>query len=52
MIAGDSPNLAQLANGCRFEPRCTDRMDICTTTEPAEVTVSATHAVACFKYGG
>jgi oligopeptide/dipeptide ABC transporter ATP-binding protein len=52
VIAGDSPNLAQLANGCRFEPRCPERMEICTTREPAEVTLSGSHAVWCFKYGG
>jgi oligopeptide/dipeptide ABC transporter ATP-binding protein len=52
VIAGDSPNLAHVANGCRFEPRCTDRMDVCTAIEPAEVTVGDGHAVSCFKYGG
>lgn len=52
VIAGDSPNLAQLGSGCRFEPRCRERMEICTKSEPEEVQVSNTHAVACFKYGG
>jgi oligopeptide/dipeptide ABC transporter ATP-binding protein len=52
VIAGDSPNLAQLGNGCRFEPRCKDRMEICIQREPAVVPLSETHAVACFKYGG
>jgi oligopeptide/dipeptide ABC transporter ATP-binding protein len=52
VIAGDSPNLAQLGSGCRFEPRCKDRMEICTKREPAEVQLSDTHTVACFKYGG
>jgi oligopeptide/dipeptide ABC transporter ATP-binding protein len=52
VIAGDSPNLAQLGSGCQFEPRCRERMEICTKSEPEEVHVSDTHAVACFKYGG
>jgi oligopeptide/dipeptide ABC transporter ATP-binding protein len=52
VIAGDSPNLAQLGSGCRFEPRCRDRMEICTKSEPEEVQLSDTHVVACFKYGG
>jgi oligopeptide/dipeptide ABC transporter ATP-binding protein len=52
VIAGDSPNLAQLGSGCRFEPRCGDRMEICTKSEPAEVRLSEPHSVACFKYGG
>jgi oligopeptide/dipeptide ABC transporter ATP-binding protein len=52
VIAGDSPNLAQLGSGCRFEPRCRDRMEICVKREPENVRLSDTHAVACFKYGG
>lgn len=52
VIPGEVPNLAVLANGCRFEARCADRMELCTKREPAAVAVSETHAVACFKYGG
>jgi oligopeptide/dipeptide ABC transporter ATP-binding protein len=52
VIPGDSPNLAHLAAGCRFEPRCADRMDACTAREPAETTLSEGHAVSCFRYGG
>lgn len=52
VIAGESPNLAQSGSGCRFEPRCKERMEICTAREPAAMPVSDTHVVACFKYGG
>jgi len=52
VIPGEAPNLAALANGCRFATRCVDRMELCTRREPAAVAVSETHAVACFKYGG
>jgi oligopeptide/dipeptide ABC transporter ATP-binding protein len=52
VIAGDSANLALLASGCQFEPRCTERMDVCTKSEPATVGLSNTHVVSCFKYGG
>lgn len=52
VIGGDSPNLARLARGCRFEPRCRERMDVCAATEPAGTMLSASHGVACFKYGG
>jgi oligopeptide/dipeptide ABC transporter ATP-binding protein len=52
VISGDSPNLAQPVRGCRFEPRCTERMDVCTRTEPEETTVGSGHSVSCFKYGG
>ena len=52
VIPGEAANLAAQANGCRFEPRCSDRMDLCTEREPAAVTVDYKHAVSCFKYGG
>jgi oligopeptide transport system ATP-binding protein len=52
VIPGEAPDLAALASGCRFEPRCADRMNQCTQREPATVAVSETHSVSCFKYGG
>jgi oligopeptide/dipeptide ABC transporter ATP-binding protein len=52
VIPGEAPNLAALMNGCRFEPRCADRMNQCTQREPAAVAVSEGHSVSCFKYGG
>jgi oligopeptide/dipeptide ABC transporter ATP-binding protein len=36
--------------GCPFEPRCTERMDICRKSEPALVKLSDGHTVSCFKY--
>ena len=51
VIAGDPPNPAQPATGCRFEPRCTERMDVCAQTEPQETIAAGGHAVSCFKYG-
>lgn len=52
VIAGESPNLSQSGSGCRFEPRCKERMEVCTKREPAEMPLSDGHVVACFKYGG
>lgn len=52
VIPGEAPNLAALANGCRFESRCVDKMELCTQREPAPMMVSDAHAVSCFKYGG
>ena len=52
VIAGESANLAQSGSGCRFEPRCKERMEICTKRDPAEMPLSDGHVVACFKYGG
>lgn len=51
VIPGDTPNLTVLANGCRFESRCADRVEQCAKREPMAVMVSRAHAVSCFKYG-
>src|SRR5260370_1857316 len=50
VIPGETPSLEVPAKGCRFEPRCADRMELCTKREPAAVDVSGSHAVSCFKY--
>jgi peptide/nickel transport system ATP-binding protein len=52
VIPGEAPNAEELLNGCRFESRCTDRMEQCKQREPGAVAVSEAHAVSCFKYGG
>ena len=51
-IPGDSSPLSLPRQGCCFEPRCTERMDICKEREPGLVNVSASHTVSCFKYEG
>jgi oligopeptide/dipeptide ABC transporter ATP-binding protein len=51
-IAGDSPGLALFADTCRFASRCADRMEVCTTREPADVALEDGRSVACFRYGG
>ncbi|MBI3670317.1 MAG: ABC transporter ATP-binding protein [Acidobacteria bacterium] len=51
-IAGSPPDLAHLPAGCPFEPRCADRMTLCSTREPEEVQPESTRHVRCFKYGG
>jgi oligopeptide/dipeptide ABC transporter ATP-binding protein len=52
VVSGVSPNPASLAEGCRFEPRCTDRFEACGKREPASVSLSEGHTVSCFKFGG
>jgi len=52
VIVGEPPNLARLSKGCSFEPRCNERMGVCTARDPEEVILSANRAVSCFKYGG
>jgi len=49
VIAGEAPNFEMLANGCRFEARCADRMELCTKREPAAVNLGESHAVSCFQ---
>lgn len=51
VIGGAAPNLAVLTQGCVFEPRCADRMEACTTREPARVALNERHEAACLKLG-
>ena len=51
-ISGSPPDPARLPPGCPFEPRCPDRLAICTTRGPEEVQPEAARRVWCFKYGG
>lgn len=52
VISGAAPNLALLAAGCVFEPRCQDRMEVCQTREPATIALDGGHEAACLKFGG
>ena len=45
------PNLSSLSqSGCPFEPRCSERMEICKSENPGFVNLSESHVVSCFKY--
>ena len=50
LIAGDAPNLSQAGPGCRFEPRCPDRMSVCSAQDPTESNIAHSHRVSCFKH--
>jgi peptide/nickel transport system ATP-binding protein len=50
VIPGDSLRSSLPRAGCPFEPRCTERMNICREREPALVNLSESHVVSCFKY--
>jgi len=50
-IEGESPNPSCLSVGCRFEPRCSERMDICSRQYPLEFMPEPSRPVNCFKYG-
>jgi oligopeptide/dipeptide ABC transporter ATP-binding protein len=49
-IEGESPNPACLPVGCQFEPRCSERMDICSRQYPLEFMPQPSRPVNCFKY--
>jgi len=49
-IPGTPPSFADPPAGCRFHPRCAERIDPCQAAEPA--LVGAGHRVACVVRGG
>ena len=49
-IEGESPNVRSQSIGCRFAPRCPDRMQVCTESDPQETIPLPTHRVSCRKY--
>lgn len=54
VIPGTVPSLIGLSAGCRFAPRCQDRLDhnltICTEIEPQLVPMGSDRAVRCWLY--
>jgi oligopeptide/dipeptide ABC transporter ATP-binding protein len=50
-IEGESPDPTALSIGCRFEPRCSERMEVCAHRRPEDVATEPTRFVNCFKYG-
>ncbi len=49
-IPGSPPDLHEPPSGCRFHPRCPDRMPICEKEEPPAKTVDG-RLVKCWLYG-
>ena len=51
-IPGEAPVSVAASEGCRclFEPRCIERMSICTEREPDMIQLSSTHGASCFKH--
>jgi oligopeptide/dipeptide ABC transporter ATP-binding protein len=50
-IEGESPDPTRVPVGCRFEPRCSERMDVCSRRYPREFMPEPSRPVSCFKYG-
>jgi peptide/nickel transport system ATP-binding protein len=51
-IPGTVPNLIYPPPGCRFHPRCPEKMDICSKEKPKMIEVKDGHYVACHLYNG
>lgn len=51
-IQGQPPTLSQIINGCKFNPRCPKRMNICTQKIPELINITETHRSACFLNKG
>jgi peptide/nickel transport system ATP-binding protein len=49
-IPGSPPDLIAPPTGCRFHPRCTKAMAICSQQAPVTKTISANHTVGCHLY--
>jgi peptide/nickel transport system ATP-binding protein len=50
-IEGNVPNLVTPPLGCRFHPRCKERMDICDKEVPKLLDIGEGHTVACHLFG-
>ena len=46
-IPGTPPRVTDLPPGCRFEPRCHKRIEICATTPPPMLETAPGHLAAC-----
>lgn len=50
-IEGESPDPTCIPVGCRFAPRCSERMEVCSLRYPREFMPEPARPVNCFKYG-
>ena len=50
VVPGEPPNLMNPPSGCRFHPRCPEKMDICSEKEPEPIEIKAGHFVACHLF--
>lgn len=50
IITGDPPDPAIALHGCEFEPRCSERLQLCARANPREITPEPSRFVRCLKY--
>jgi len=51
-IPGTPPSLTDLPSGCRFQPRCPERIDACARIAPPLIEVARGHEAACHLLTG
>jgi peptide/nickel transport system ATP-binding protein len=51
-IPGLAPSLLRLPSGCAFHPRCSQAMEICSTTRPESKVLAGGRTVTCHLFGG
>lgn len=49
-IPGMIPDLSKQMQGCRFYPRCSHSMEICSIQRPLTINMNGNHTVACHLY--
>ncbi|MEI7473301.1 MAG: ABC transporter ATP-binding protein [bacterium] len=49
-IEGQPPSIYETISGCPFYPRCSKKMEICTTAFPKTTQISESHTVNCYLY--
>jgi oligopeptide/dipeptide ABC transporter ATP-binding protein len=49
-IEGQPPSLTEIPAGCAFEPRCQQRLEICTSAFPAATRQGEAHRVHCYLH--
>jgi oligopeptide transport system ATP-binding protein len=49
-IEGQPPALTEIPIGCSFEPRCSARLNVCTTAFPAQTDHPESQEVRCYLY--
>jgi oligopeptide transport system ATP-binding protein len=50
VLSGDVPSPLHPPSGCRFHPRCPERMMVCQEEKPVTRMISEGHGVACHLY--
>ncbi len=50
VVPGVAARASLLPEGCSYEPRCADKLDLCSKREPECYSVGESHKVSCFRY--